>query len=110
RYPFAFRDVSDVLDSIVRDREPATADAIDALRPVLARELATRLQQHRLPENLPETTPGVSAAARIARANAELLDACDGFLRRCAIEMSLTRDERREILQGMLLTRARSEE
>ena len=34
------------------------------------------------------------------------MDACDGFLRRVAIEASLTPDERREILRGMLLTRA----
>ncbi|HYB54057.1 MAG TPA: thiamine pyrophosphate-dependent enzyme, partial [Thermoanaerobaculia bacterium] len=33
-------------------------------------------------------------------------DACDGFLRREAIAASLTREERIEILQGMILTRA----
>ena len=37
---------------------------------------------------------------------AELLDACDGFLAREAIAASLTADERREILRGMVLTRA----
>ena len=36
----------------------------------------------------------------------ELVDACDGFLRRAAIRASLTPDERREILRGMVLTRA----
>ena len=36
----------------------------------------------------------------------ELLDACDGFLAREAIAASLTADERREILRGMVLTRA----
>ncbi len=35
-----------------------------------------------------------------------MVEACDGFLRREAIEASLTADERREILRGMLLTRA----
>jgi 2-oxoisovalerate dehydrogenase E1 component len=40
------------------------------------------------------------------QAHQELLDACDGFLRRRAIEASLTADERREILRGMILTRA----
>lgn len=53
-----------------------------------------------------EVTPGVSAAARLSLAGAELADACDGFFRREEIVVSLTRDERREILRGMLLTRA----
>ena len=53
-----------------------------------------------------DTTPGVSAETRVQQANAELADACDGFLRREAIKASLTRDERREMLRGMLLTRA----
>jgi TPP-dependent pyruvate/acetoin dehydrogenase alpha subunit len=35
-----------------------------------------------------------------------LLEACDGFLAREAIAASLTRDERRDILRGMILTRA----
>ena len=43
---------------------------------------------------------------RLDQAATEWLDACDGFLRRAAIEASLTPDERREILRGMLLTRA----
>src|SRR5439155_1327127 len=47
-----------------------------------------------------------SAETRVGQAYAELVEACDGFLRRAAIEASLDADERREILQGMLLTRA----
>ena len=53
-----------------------------------------------------ETTPGVDAPARFQLAIDELVDACDGFLRRAAIRASLTPDERREILRGMVLTRA----
>jgi 2-oxoisovalerate dehydrogenase E1 component len=53
-----------------------------------------------------ETTPGVSMRDRLARAVDALVDACDGFLRREAIALGLTEDERREILRGMLLTRA----
>ncbi|MCX6544012.1 MAG: thiamine pyrophosphate-dependent enzyme [Acidobacteria bacterium] len=53
-----------------------------------------------------ELTPGVSAATRVAEALADLQDACDGFLRREAIALSLTPDERRDILRGMILTRA----
>ena len=34
------------------------------------------------------------------------MEACDGFFHRAAIRASLTADERREILRGMVLTRA----
>ncbi len=53
-----------------------------------------------------ESTPGVAAHDRVQRAIDEVLAACDGFLRREAIAASLTSDEKREILRGMLLTRA----
>jgi 2-oxoisovalerate dehydrogenase E1 component len=106
RYPFAFADASEAFESVVSGREPNDEAAIDALRPAFHRELTRRLQRMSLPAGLPETTPGVSSFVRRAQANAELLDACDGFLRRSAIEASLTDDERREILRGMLLTRA----
>src|SRR5687767_2366805 len=55
---------------------------------------------------LPETTPGISPAARLEAARAELTDGCDGFLAREEIAASLTVEERREILRGMILTRA----
>src|SRR4029453_760236 len=53
-----------------------------------------------------DTTPGVTAERRLASARTELLEACDGFFAREAIAASLTPDERREILRGMVLTRA----
>ena len=53
-----------------------------------------------------EPTPGVSAERRFDQAVEEMVDACDGFLRRAAIRASLTAAERLEILRGMLLTRA----
>jgi 2-oxoisovalerate dehydrogenase E1 component len=55
---------------------------------------------------LPDTTPGIAAAKRLDAARNELLDACDAFLAREAIAASLTSEERREILRGMVLTRA----
>jgi len=58
------------------------------------------------PFGLAETTPGVEAAQRLARAVSDLLEACDGFLRREAIAASLTAAERRDVLRGMVLTRA----
>ena len=43
---------------------------------------------------------------RLEQARQDLIDACDGFLAREAIAASLTTDERREVLRGMVLTRA----
>src|SRR5204862_5787758 len=80
--------------------------SIDALRQLFRRELARRLQMRPLPAGLPETTPGTTADRRVQIAYAGVLDDCDGFLRRAAIEASLTREERIEMLRGMLLTRA----
>lgn len=81
------------------------ADAAERLRQPLSEALRVRLAA--LPaENLPETTPGISATTRVNAAREELLDACDGFLRRETIAASLTPEEKREILRGMILTRA----
>jgi 2-oxoisovalerate dehydrogenase E1 component len=56
--------------------------------------------------DLPETTPGVAATARWKDAVRALLDAIDGFFAREAIAASLTRDEKLEIMRGMVLMRA----
>jgi 2-oxoisovalerate dehydrogenase E1 component len=105
RHPFALRAVQDALEAIgasgVRERDAA---GLDSLRPRLTQELARRLSVD--VADLPDPTPAVSAATRFASARTELIDACDGFLRREAIAASLTPDERREILRGMILTRA----
>ncbi|MEA2571564.1 MAG: 2-oxoisovalerate dehydrogenase component [Acidobacteriota bacterium] len=60
----------------------------------------------RVAVDIPETQPRIAAADRLQFAVDQLLDDCDGFLRREAITASLTADEKREILRGMLLTRA----
>jgi 2-oxoisovalerate dehydrogenase E1 component len=106
REPFALTDALDALETAAGGREPRGEAAIEGLRPALRRELAKRLRARPLPEGLPDTTPRTTARARLDRAAADLVDACDGFLRRQAIEASLTPDERREILRGMVLTRA----
>jgi len=106
RFPFALRDAVDAFAAASRRTAARTESEIDALRPVLTRELARRLDAQPLPEGLGDTTPRVAASDRLVRARVELLQACDGFLRRAAIEASLTRDERIEILRGMVLTRA----
>jgi 2-oxoisovalerate dehydrogenase E1 component len=55
---------------------------------------------------VPETTPSVSAGVRWTSAVDELIEACDGFLRRAALRLTLSAEERREMLRGMALTRA----
>jgi 2-oxoisovalerate dehydrogenase E1 component len=106
RQPFALADALDAIDAALGGREPRDEAALEALRPVLRRELARRLHARPLPADLPDTTPRTSAATRVEQARASLLDDCDGFLRRVAIEASLSREERLEILRGMVLTRA----
>ena len=48
----------------------------------------------------------MTAARRFEQAVDEIVEACDGFLRRAAIRASLTPEERLEILRGMVITRA----
>src|SRR5437763_15262544 len=106
RHPLALADALDAFVAVGGERVRATEAGIDALRPPFRDELARRLQATPLPSGLPETTPGTTADRRMELALAQVLDDCDGFLRRAAIEASLTRDERIEMLRGMLLTRA----
>src|SRR5580765_8421487 len=74
-------------------------------RRAFRKELQRRLQTIDIAD-LPETTPGVSAVDRWNTAVAELLDAVDGFLARDAIVSSLTKDEKLEMMRGMVLMRA----
>jgi 2-oxoisovalerate dehydrogenase E1 component len=106
RHPFALADALEAFEKATGGRDPRDEAAIEAVRPALQRELNTRLHARPLPPGLPDTTPRTSAASRMDQACREMLDACDGFLRRAAIAASLTREERLEILRGMLLTRA----
>jgi 2-oxoisovalerate dehydrogenase E1 component len=106
RHPYAYPYVLAAWDAVTKSGEPSGEAAVEALRPELRRELARRLQSLAVPEGLPETTPRVSAETRLQQAHATLVQECDGFMRRVAIEASLTNDERVEILRGMILTRA----
>src|SRR5215472_13968538 len=104
RYPLALAAALEALDAVCSagfpGREPA---ALEAMREPLRRELARRLPSS-IPPGLPETTPGTSAGERLALERQAVVEACDGFLRREAVAASLTPEERREILQGMILT------
>src|SRR5438093_13398510 len=106
RHPFALADALEAFEAATGGREPSDEAALVALRRIFHRELTRRLQLRAVPHGLGETTPRTSAEVRLGQAYAQLVDDCDGFLRRAALEASLTRDERLEILRGMLLTRA----
>ena len=105
RFPFAVAPVRAAFDACKGSFKTDEA-GLDALRPTFSSALSAPASQNLIPSERVDTTPGVDAAARFQLAIDELLDACDGFLRRAAIRASLTADERREILRGMVLTRA----
>ena len=108
RYPFALTAALEAFDAAsASGMAPSALSALDDLAARFDLELRSRLTPDVFPlSNLDETTPGVNAEARFAQAVDELAGACEGFLVRAAIRASLTSDERREILWGMVLTRA----
>ena len=106
RYPFGLTDVIAAVQTAAPEGFGDTPAEIDAGLPEFRRELGRRLSAKPIPADLPETTPRTAASVRMRQAADELVDACDGFLRRAAIERSLTPEERVEILRGMILTRA----
>jgi 2-oxoisovalerate dehydrogenase E1 component len=105
RHPFALKPALAALERIVE-----TPGDIDALRVPLRAALEPALAEALAPDtavtNVPETTPGISVNERLHEAVEEVLDACDGFLRREAIAATITDDEKRDMLRGMILTRA----
>jgi 2-oxoisovalerate dehydrogenase E1 component len=106
RFPFALEAAAAAFAACGGARATTPAE-IDALRPDYARELNRQLAplESRV-RSLGEITPRVGAERRLEQAIEEIVAACDGALAREAIRRSLTKDERREILRGMLLTRA----
>jgi 2-oxoisovalerate dehydrogenase E1 component len=117
RHPLALRPAVTALDMATGGQplDESDASAIDALRDPLRRILVQTLTDFLSPDvsaaqklqgSVPETTPGVTVSERLHLAVNEVVESCDGFLRREAIAASLTPDEKREILRGMILTRA----
>src|SRR5258706_7194234 len=104
RHPFALAPAVAAFETVCPGDPGRDAGAIEALRPRHAQALLPGSASP--PSGLPEMTPGVSVASRLEQARRELLESCDGFLAREAIAAGLTREERIEILRGMLLTRA----
>ncbi|HYN06629.1 MAG TPA: thiamine pyrophosphate-dependent enzyme [Vicinamibacterales bacterium] len=110
--PFALELAATAFDQVVK-APPASDKAIEDLRAPVAEAIrSAALRESSVFLNTTakvvdvEATPGVHVRDRLTRGVDALVDACDGFLRREAIALSLTKDERIEILRGMLLTRA----
>ncbi|MGZ8867087.1 MAG: alpha-ketoacid dehydrogenase subunit alpha/beta [Thermoanaerobaculia bacterium] len=106
RHPFALRPALAALDQV---SSGGTVDP-NALREPLRRALESTLADALAPavevNDVPETTPGTTVNERLFQAVREVMDSCDGFLQRETIARSLTADEKREMLRGMILTRA----
>ncbi|MGH9200328.1 MAG: hypothetical protein ACRD2A_03725, partial [Vicinamibacterales bacterium] len=108
RFPFSLTSAMEAFESAgFAVIKPGDAAKLDAARPAFRRALARQLYTEiTAPDGIGETTPRVTAVKRLEQARADLVEACDGFLRREAIAASLTKAERREILRGMCLTRS----
>jgi 2-oxoisovalerate dehydrogenase E1 component len=108
RHPFALRPALAAFESLWSAADPG--GDVDALREPLKRALESALAESLSPEtaitNVPDTTPRVSVSERLHQAVVQVIEDCDGFLRRESIIASFTDDEKREMLRGMILTRA----
>jgi len=105
RHPFAAVAARAAFDAVLAAGAVRGPADVESLRLPLRRALSEHVSGIAR-DPAAELTPGVSASTRLEAALTELQDACDGFLRREVFALSLTPDERREILRGMILTRA----
>ena len=106
RYPFAIVPVAEALEAVAgRTPLDSAGDRRPARLPFAARAAVVDSTSaiRRLPMRpLPEWRRGALRARRSTRSSRR----ATAFLRRAALVQSLTADERREILRGMVLTRA----
>ena len=100
----AHRHATAALETARKDSAAPNVDLIH-LSHRLEFELRDRLRANGPTQSF-ETTPGVTAAIRFEGAVDDIVAACHAFLDRESRRASLTADERREILRGMILTRA----
>jgi 2-oxoisovalerate dehydrogenase E1 component len=105
RHPFALPVIERALEEIAAPDKTRAPAAIEEFAHQFRRAVGHALSGLSAAE-IPDTTPGVAAQTRLKAASQELLEDVDGFLSRAAIAASLTPEERREILRGMVLTRA----
>ena len=116
RHPFALRPSIAALDMTIGGRTIDESDSasIEALREPFRRLLIQTLSDFLSPDatasqklgEVPETTPRVTVGERLRQAIVDVVESCDGFIRREAIAASLTHEEKLDMLRGMILTRA----
>ena len=107
RFPFALNTAFAAFEAAGGPAVAVSPAALEQFPEAYLPELRRRLVPHDLAlSGFDAATPGVSAPSRFAAAVEEITTACDAFFRRAAIRASLTPDERREVLRGMVLTRA----
>src|SRR5262245_13631009 len=83
RHPLGLSVALEALETSIEGTTPVDANAIERLRPRLKTELQRRLGARPLFE-AHGTTPGYSSAARLTQAVTDIVEACDGFLRRAS--------------------------
>jgi 2-oxoisovalerate dehydrogenase E1 component len=108
RHPESFERAAKAFAAVLSKTKRSSAgrfETMDAMRKPLRAALRKALGL-KAPRGANETTPGIGTATRLRQAEEAIVDACDGFLRREAIRATLSPEERREVLRGMLLTRA----
>src|SRR5262245_30787996 len=94
RHPYALSPVIDAYEAVAAGRALKSESEIEAIRPEFRRELTRWLHLIVLPPGIGETTPRHSAAVRMEQAHRDVVADCDGLLRRIAIELSLSAEER----------------
>jgi 2-oxoisovalerate dehydrogenase E1 component len=98
RHPFALKPALAAMEE--------SAGKPERFARALESHLAAALAPATAVSEVPETTPGVSVNERLHQAVTEVIESCEGFLRREEIAASLTADEKRQMLRGMILTRS----
>ncbi|ANM29453.1 hypothetical protein ABI59_07445 [Acidobacteria bacterium Mor1] len=105
--PFALQPAVAALESALRKAPLRERNRKSVLALIDPFEQAIRRQARpSAARNLPDATPTVPVAQRLDQAVDGLVEACEGFLRREAIAADLKPAEKRELLRGMILTRA----
>jgi 2-oxoisovalerate dehydrogenase E1 component len=107
RHPFALSIVDETWSDVstIEKSDQVSPEHIAEFAQQFRRALGQALSAPSVAD-IPDPTPGITAVARSKAAAKELIEDCDGFFSRAAIAASLTAAERREILRGMVLTRA----
>jgi 2-oxoisovalerate dehydrogenase E1 component len=112
RYPLVAPALLDRLDAALAAAPPSSPTSgndstpSDVVRLRLALDVALEHTDRASDLEALEVLPGCTAGERLGEGRRELAESLDGCLAREAIRASLSADEKREMLRGMVLTRA----